>query len=120
MEEKETKVEKVEEITKKEEKMSIDTDFYDKKEKGKVIRIIWNVIFYAFLAVFAVCAIFGVINFNKVKDNAEPFGYATTKTYEKDAKTVTVYNYYAYKIVKVNENGKSTVSLKLWFLDDIK
>lgn len=111
MEEKEVKVEKEE----KEEEL-----FYDKKEKGKVLRIVWNVVFYAILAVFAVCAIFGVINFNKVKDNTEPFGYATTKTYDKDSKVVTVYNYYAYKIVKVNDNGKTTVSLKLWFLDDVK
>lgn len=113
--EEETKVEKVEKEEKEEEL------FYDKKEKGKVVRTIWNIVFYTLLAVFAVCAIFGVINFNKVKDNSEPFGYATTKTYEKDARTITVYNYYAYKIVKVvDSNGKTTVSLKIWFLDDVK
>ena len=36
-------------------------------------------------------------------------------------RNVTVYNYYAYKIVKVTDaSGKTTVSLKLWFLDDVK
>lgn len=107
-----------EEITVKDEK---DESFYDEKEKGKVIRIIWNILFYGVIAVFAFCAIFGVINFNKVQDGNEPTGYASTKTYTEDSKNVTVYNYYAYKIVKVSDSktGQNTVSLKLWFLDDI-
>lgn len=98
-----------------------DEIFYDKKEKGKVVRIIWNVVFYGILVVFAFCAVFGVINFNKVKDGKELNGYASTKTYTEETKNVTVYNYYAYKIVKVTDaSGKTTVSLKLWFLDDVK
>lgn len=107
-----------EEITVKNEK---DEAFYDEKEKGKIIRIIWNILFYGIIAIFAFCAIFGVINFNKVQNGNEPSGYASTKSYTEDGKNVTVYNYYAYKIVKVSdmENGQNTVSLKLWFLDDI-
>ena len=58
---------------------------------------------------------------DKVKDGKEPNGYASTKTYTEETKNVTVYNYYAYKIVKVTDaSGKTTVSLKLWFLDDVK
>ena len=110
----------VKEIITKEDN-SKDEVFYEEKEKGKVLRIIWNVIFYSALAVFAFCAIFGIINFNKVKDGKEPSGYASTNTYVEEQKTVTVYNYYAYKIVKVIDGSsrRSTVSLKLWFLDDI-
>ena len=109
-----------EEITVKEETKD-DEVFYDDKEKGKIVKIIWNIVFYGILVVFAFCAVFGIINFNKVKDGNEPSGYASAKTYVENANTVTVYNYYAYKIVKVynDETGKNTVSLKLWFLDDI-
>ena len=119
MEEKTNKTKKiVEEISSNKKD---DEIFYDKKEKGKVVRIIWNVVFYGILVVFAFCAVFGVINFNKVKDGKEPNGYASTKTYTEETKNVTVYNYYAYKIVKVTDaSGKTTVSLKLWFLDDVK
>lgn len=119
MEENKKKAQEVaEEIIAKDE----EEEFYDKKEKGKVIRIIWNVVFYGVLVIFAFCAIFGVINFNKVKDGKEPSGYASTKNYTEGTKNVTVYNYYAYKIVKVSDNATQnhTVSLKLWFLDDIK
>ena len=114
MEEKEEVVKEIYDKPEKEEN-------YSKKEKGKVGRIIWNVVFYSVLAVFAFCAIFGVINFNKVKDGEEPNGYSKVSNYvTEDNKTVTVYNYYVYKIVKAVENGKETVSLKLWFLDDVK
>ncbi|MEG2028766.1 MAG: hypothetical protein RR050_02675 [Bacilli bacterium] len=101
-------------------KEETEETFYDTKEKGKILKIIGNVIFYSVLALFAFCAIFGIINFNKVKDNKLPTGYASTKTYEKNNKTITVYNYYAYKIVKEYDNGKTSVSLKLWFLNDAK
>lgn len=120
MEEKTNKTKKVvEEINSKNK--NDDEVFYDKKEKGKIARIIWNVLFYGILVVFAFCAVFGVINFNKVKDGKEPSGYAKMKTYTEETKDVTVYNYYAYKIVKVTDaSGKTTVSLKLWFLDDVQ
>lgn len=112
----ESKVKEVaKEITDKNEEI-----FYDDKDKGKVIKVVWNVVFYGILAIFAFCAIFGIINFNKVKDGNEPSGYSSTKSYVEEEKNITVYNYYVYKIVEVtdNETGKTTVSLKLWFLDD--
>ena len=46
----------VKEIITKEDN-SKDEVFYEEKEKGRVLRIIWNVIFYSALAVFAFCAI---------------------------------------------------------------
>lgn len=116
------KEEKVKEVAKEITiKKETDEVFYDDKEKGKIVKIIWNVVFYGILVIFAFCAIFGIINFNKVKDGNEPSGYSSTKTYVEEDKNVTVYNYYVYKIVKVvdGEGKKNTVSLKLWFLDDV-
>lgn len=95
-------------------------EFVEEHKKRNIGRLIGNIIFYLVLAVFAVCAVFGVINFNKVKDNEQPMGYMSEETYQKDDKTVTVYNYFIYKIVKVKSDENTTVSLKLWFLDDVK
>ena len=41
------------------------------------------------------------------------------KNYTEDDQKVVVYDYYVYKIVRVDDSKGTKVSLKLWFLSDL-
>lgn len=118
MEEKEIKEEELEEV--KEE--PIEEDFeVSKKDKGRSIpKLIGNIIFWLVFLVFAICAVSSYLSFNKVEDNKEPSYYREKRQYTEEEKNVIVYDYYVYKIVRVEDNVGTKVSLKLWFLEDIK
>lgn len=117
MEEKDKKVEETVKELKRSEKSEKPVNY---KQKKNIWKIIGNVVFWTVFALFLICAITSYINFNRVEDNKEPKYYHIKDTYNEDDKDVTVYNYYVYKIVKINDSEGVKVSLKLWFIDDIK
>ncbi len=119
MKENKNKEVKVKETTKE-----IDKDFKDvakdAKKNSRLWAIIGNVAFWVVIALFMVIAITGFLNFKKVENNQEPTLYTKQNSYVVEDKNVTVYNYFVYKIVKINSNEGLKVSLKLWFLKDFE
>ena len=91
----------------------------NKPNNKKILRIIGNIVFWLIFVVFLVCAVTSYVNFTKVEDNKEPSYYHTKKNYTEDDQKVVVYDYYVYKIVRVDDSKGTKVSLKLWFLSDL-
>ncbi len=89
------------------------------KTKKNVLKIIGNVVFWTVFAVLLVIAGIAFLNFTKVEKGEEASMYSSKEQYEEDGTNVTVYNYFLYKVVELNSNDQSSVSLKLWFLDDM-
>lgn len=88
-----------------------------KKEK-KLGKLLLKGIILLFIVFALSCSIFGLINFTQVKKNKDPFFTFHENVYETEDRVVTVYNYLLYKIVKVEEDTKTSITLKLFFLKD--
>ncbi len=91
----------------------------DEKEKFNVVKLIGNIIFWGVFSVFVVLAIVAFLNYTKVESGDEPYFAFSEKEYNEDGTDVTVYDYYIYKVVEAQSSENKSVSLKLWFLDDI-
>lgn len=88
-----------------------------KKKKGKLGRIIFNIITTVLFIVIALDAAIGVINMQRINNNEEPVWYLSTKTEETELKTVTEYHLGLYKIVKTDTARETKTTLKPFFLD---
>jgi len=90
-----------------------------KKTGRKIIKTFFGILFTLVFLAFLICSIFSYLNFTKVQNKEQPSNYRQVLEYEKDGKDVTVYDYYLYKIVKVQNQAQTEVTLKLWFLEDL-
>lgn len=88
------------------------------KKKKKIARIIINTITLIFVLVIIAEVAVGIINMQRISNKEEPVWYLTTKTIEKDSKTITQYNLGLYRIVKTDTSKETKITLKPFFIGD--
>lgn len=89
-----------------------------KKKKGKLGRIIGNLIFTVIVLVIAFEAIVGIVNMKKINEGEEPVWYLSSEKQEEATKVVTKYNLGLYRIVKTDTDKDTRIVLKPFFIED--
>ncbi len=115
------KEEMMEEEAKKEDAMEEEmVQFEPKKKKRSPFRIIISIITWILVIIIAVSAALGFINIGRVNNGEKPYAVLKEENYQEEESKVQVYHFGLYKIVKVEEKTKTSISLKPFFLKNTK
>ncbi len=105
----------------KEEKEEEMVQFEPKKKKKRSpFRLIVSIITWILVIIIALSAALGFINIGRVNNGDKPYAVLKEENYQEDDNKVQVYHFGLYKIVKVEEPTKTSISLKPFFLKNTK
>ena len=88
-----------------------------RKRRKNRHKLFWFIVDLLILLLVCYLAI-GSLNYYKISNNKAPIYEGKEFSYNKNGKSITVYDYIGYKIVKTTKNTKNNYNIIFWFMEE--